>query len=197
MNDFDQDFLFPEIEEDNIGTMQISQLGDLDKTDLHFNSFANGDDLRAMNEEIVNNDSFQSNMAPKYENNLNNGGVIVTDIFGGKHHYVSMEEANNSVDIMSGLQMNIPSMQSSLSNNEHESTPSDMQSLAQMKLDRSEELEHERDIAVEKYHEVMRCDDLDEALKWQDKATDKQESLYTLWDTPRYTSGRPKVPGID
>lgn len=42
------------------------------------------------------------NTSPIFENDPN-GGVIVTDIFGGEHHYMNMEQAQTLTDFMSGL----------------------------------------------------------------------------------------------
>ena len=42
------------------------------------------------------------NTSPIFENDPN-GGVIVTDIFGGEHHYINMEQAQTLTDFMSGL----------------------------------------------------------------------------------------------
>lgn len=64
------------------------------------------------------------------------------------------------------------------------------------KLNESEAIESARDLAVEHYHDAKRAGDIDEMLKWENEANKKQDELYTLWDTPRYTPNV-KAPGID
>jgi len=171
---------------------------DMDWMDLQFDSFARGDDLYAMNEAIVNNPNFQSLPHPTFVQDIDNGGVIVTDIFGGQHHYTSMEQANICTDVMSGMPTsNFQSNPISMPNNENDTSDVDNRSVERIKLDRSEELEHERDSAVEKYHNAINRNDYEEALEWENIARDKEEAIRTLWDTPRYTSDPVKVQGID
>lgn len=105
----------------------------------------------------------------------------VTDIFGFTRVCDPM-----SVDIMSGLPANaFP-----------QTTAQVMHEQNCAKLEESFNLEHERDIAVEKYHDAIHSGDYDEALKWERMANDRQESLYNLWDTPRYSTGPVKAPGL-
>lgn len=63
------------------------------------------DDLPEI-EEIHQEENGQTtptmNTSPIFENDPN-GGVIVTDIFGGEHHYMNMEQAQTLTDFMSGL----------------------------------------------------------------------------------------------
>lgn len=63
------------------------------------------DDLPEI-EEIHQGENGQTtptmNTSPIFENDPN-GGVIVTDIFGGEHHYMNMEQAQTLTDFMSGL----------------------------------------------------------------------------------------------
>lgn len=63
------------------------------------------DDLPQI-EEIHQEENGQTtptmNTSPIFENDPN-GGVIVTDIFGGEHHYMNMEQAQTLTDFMSGL----------------------------------------------------------------------------------------------
>lgn len=65
------------------------------------------DDLPQI-EEIHQEENGQTtptmNTSPIFENDPN-GGVIVTDIFGGEHHYMNMEQAQTLTDFMSGLPM--------------------------------------------------------------------------------------------
>lgn len=106
----------------------------------------------------------------------------VTDIFGFTRVCDPM-----SVDIMSGLPADaFP-----------QTTSQVMHEQNQAKLEESSNLHKEMDIAVDKYHDAMRTGDYEEALKWERIANDRQSSLYDLWDTPRYTSGPAKAPGID
>lgn len=63
------------------------------------------DDLPQI-EEIHQEENGQTtptmNTSPIFKNDPN-GGVIVTDIFGGEHHYMNMEQAQTLTDFMSGL----------------------------------------------------------------------------------------------
>lgn len=82
------------------------------------------------------------------------GGVIVTDIFGGKHHYADLEQVQTLTDVLSGLSIQItPS---------HQSTP------------------REGDLPIDihtpidgKIEEAQR--DLNKALVDADRATDARE----------------------
>ena len=106
----------------------------------------------------------------------------VTDIFGYTRFCDPM-----SVDIMSGLPADaFPQTTSQIMHEQN-----------QAKLEESSNLHEEMDIAVDKYHDAMRTGDYEEALKWERIANDRQYSLYDLWDTPRYTPGPAKAPGID
>ena len=111
------------------------------------------------------------------------GGVQpVTDIFGDTHLVNPMD-----VDIMSGLpaQAFSPSVADAM----HEQN--------QAKLDQSNTLEQERDLAVENYHKAMNSGDYEEALKWENIANSHQQDLYNLWDTPNYSGLPPVAPGIE
>ena len=59
------------------------------------------DDLPEI-EEIHQGENGQTtptmNTSPIFENDPN-GGVIVTDIFGGEHHYMNMEQAQTLTDL--------------------------------------------------------------------------------------------------
>ena len=105
----------------------------------------------------------------------------VTDIFGNTRLADPMD-----VDIMSG----IPSSEFShtLADAMHEQN--------RAKLDQSNTLEHERDLAVDNYHKAMDSGNYEEALKWQNIANTHQQEIYDIWDTPQY--GLPAVaPGIE
>lgn len=102
------------------------------------------------------------------------GIAPVTDIFGFTRICDPL-----SVDIISGLPSDAFSQTSAQVMHEQN----------QAKLEESSNLEHERDIAVEKYHDAIRSKDYDEALKWESIANDRLSSLYTLWNTPKYYSG--------
>lgn len=69
-------------------------------------------------------------------------------------------------------------------------------SLERMKLDESEALESQRDIAVEHYQDAKNSGDIEEMLKWEAEANKRQGDLYNLWDTTTYGLD-PKAPGID
>ena len=105
----------------------------------------------------------------------------VTDIFGFTRFCDPM-----SVDIMSGLPAD--AFPHTMADVIHEQNHA--------KLEESSNLHKEMDIAVEKYHDAMRSGDYDEALKWERIANDRQSSLYNLWDTPRYSPGPVRAPGL-
>lgn len=117
---------------------------------------------------------------------LNSGMITptlmpVTDIFGFTRVCDPM-----SVDIMSGLPADaFP-----------QTTAQIMHEQNQAKLEESSNLNKEMDIAVDKYHDAIRSGDYEEALKWERIANDKQSSLYDLWDTPRYSPGPARAPGL-
>lgn len=105
----------------------------------------------------------------------------VTDIFGNTRMVNPMD-----VDIMSGM----PSSEFS------HSWAYALQERNQAKLNDSSALEHERDLAVDKYHDAMNSGNYEEALKWEHIANSHQQEIYNLSDTPQY--GLPAVaPGID
>lgn len=105
----------------------------------------------------------------------------VTDIFGNTHLTNPMD-----VDIMSGLPPKY--FPTSMMDAVREQNNS--------KLDHSRTLEHERDTAVDNYHDAMDKGNYDEAVKWETIANSRQQDIYDLWDTPQF--GLPaEAPGID
>lgn len=169
--------------------------------DPQWDSFANGDDLAAANAAIVNNPDFQA-AHPTYETD-EAGGVTVTDIFGGTHHYSSMEEANLLTDFMSGLPTSEfggtpPAHHGDADDTDHHDpsfSGSEVKSVEQMKLDKSEEIESIRDAAVQHYKDAKARGDIEEMLKWEAEANKQQGRLYDHWGTPTYGLP-PKAPGI-
>lgn len=107
--------------------------------------------------------------------------VPVTDMFGFTRFCDPL-----SVDLMSGLPAE--SFSHSMADAIHEQNHA--------KLEESSNLHKEMDIAVDKYHDAICSGDYDEALKWERIANDRQSSLYNLWDTPRYSSGPVRAPGL-
>ena len=68
-------------------------------------------------------------------------------------------------------------------------------SSTQAKLDESSSIERARDTAVDNYNDAKRSGNVEEMLKWETIANDRQQDLYNLWDTTQY--GLPaKAPGI-
>ena len=66
------------------------------------------DDIDGLHRDDPNNHSEAGMLtSPLFENDPN-GGVTVTDIFGGKHHYMDMEQAQALTDFMSGLPVSTP-----------------------------------------------------------------------------------------
>lgn len=62
-------------------------------------------------------------------------------------------------------------------------------------LDESSQLESERDLAVDRYHDAIDSGDYEEALRWETIANDRQQDIYDLFDTPQF--GLPaRAPGL-
>lgn len=115
----------------------------------------------------------------------------VTDIFGGTHVCDPMD-----VDIMSGLPSGSFGMPATVDHSEPSFEGSDhVESLEQMKLEKSDEIESMRDTAVEHYKDAKARGDIDEMLKWEAEANKQQGRLYDHWGTPTYGLP-PKAPGI-
>lgn len=126
-------------------------------------------DIYTFHPQPINMQAMDSTLAP------------VTDIFGFTRICDPM-----SVDIMSGLPADaFPKTSAQVMHEQN-----------QAKLEESSNLERERDIAVDKYHDAMHRGDYDEALRWERMANDRQSSLYDLWDTPRYTGSSVRAPGL-
>lgn len=69
-------------------------------------------------------------------------------------------------------------------------------SIEQAKLETGRLLEDERDVAVQHYQDAKHADDIDEMLKWEAIANQKQQQICDLWSVSTY--GLPaKAPGID
>lgn len=143
------------------------------------------------NEEMMNWEPTIAD-APTFTPIEGTGLSEVTDIFGGTHICDPME-----VDIMSGLPAGSlgGSQPSGVGDYNPSFTGSGADSLEQMKLDQSYELESQRDAAVDNYNDAKARGDIDEMVKWEAKANDLQGDIYTLWDTTTYGLP-PKAPGI-
>lgn len=141
-----------------------------------YNALQNSDWLH---HSLINN----MNSSPIY--NETPYGVTVTDIFGGQHHYNSMEDAQMLTDVLSGLPSYV-----------FPDTPDYRTIENRAKLDESSTIEHERDLAVENYRHAMDNNDFVDALKWQNIANSHQQDLYNLWDTPQYVFPA-QAPGIE
>jgi hypothetical protein len=130
---------------------------------------------------IIDNMKYvQNNMAisPIHENMFPNSvedhtPVEVTDIFGRKQYCDPWQ-----VDIMSG--MNDLNINSAITEHVHNLNVA------------SDNLISDRDNAVQNYHDAINRGDLDEALRWEDIANDKQKDLNSLLGVPSY----PGVPVI-
>lgn len=126
-------------------------------------------DIYAFHPHPTNMQAMDSTLAP------------VTDIFGFTRVCDPM-----TIDIMSGLPSDaFPKTSVQVMHEQNHA-----------KLEESSHLEHERDIAIDKYHDAMRRGDYDEALKWERMVNDRQSSLYDLWDTPRYTESSVRAPWL-
>lgn len=111
-------------------------------------------------------------VSPTYEND-SNGGVIVTDIFGGKHHYMDMEQAQTLTDIFSGLPvhtMDSTPAHDSCSSDEH--LPTDIHTPNDLTFydDKIEEAQRHLDDAIEDASRATNDKELEDALERQRQA---------------------------
>lgn len=111
-------------------------------------------------------------VSPTYENDPN-GGVIVTDIFGGKHHYMDMEQAQTLTDFFSGLPihtMDSTPTHDSCSNDEH--LPTDIHTPNDLTFydDKIEEAQRKLDDAIEDASRATNARELEDALERQRQA---------------------------
>lgn len=150
-----------------------------------------------------NGETFAS--GPRYDEGPG-GVVIVTDIFGGQHTYMNMDCALACTDIFSGAP-NQDYLNFGVSDASVDTSPADsseperpqldpyFQAMAD-KLDKSNELEGQRDYAVEQYKDAKSRHDYDAMAKWANTANDFQTSIDLLWPEASYSLDH-KAPGID
>lgn len=199
MDDFDFfDNLFTPVDKNITGQNMFHPMSSSDWMNFQSNLIDGEIDSKVFYQTTIDNQNMQ-NSNPTFEQDLENGGVIVTDIFGGQHHYASMEEANMFTDVFSGIPTSDFSHTTDNASHDANDTSDevDNRSLERIKLDKDDKLTRERDFAVDKYRDAMNRKDYDEATKWASFANEKQEALYTLWGTPHYSGYDVKAPGID
>lgn len=121
------------------------------------------------------------------------GGVTVTDMFGGKHHYSSMEQAMSSTDILSGLPSSCFTPMPTINLN----APSEIISPERALLNKAEEIEAARNNAVNEYNQAKLAGNMDEMAKWEKEARDKEREHRDLFNAPNYSGLPPRVEGID
>lgn len=119
---------------------------------------------------------FNSSMLPE-----DTPSAPMTDMFGNPVVGNPMD-----VDIMSGLPCS--AFDHSMADAMHE--------MRVEKLEHNDEIETQRDIAVKKYQDAKQSGNVEDMLKWESVANEKQGELYSLWNTPTYGLD-PKAPGID
>lgn len=124
------------------------------------------------NHQVENEQTMSTmNTSPIFENDPN-GGVVVTDIFGGEHHYMNMEQAQTLTDFMSGLPIatNPTSISDSPSNAGHFPTdihtPNDL-SFYDGKL---QDAQHRLDQALDDVTHSTNASELEDALSRQKQA---------------------------
>lgn len=178
------DFNDEELETSNIephNDNDIDDLSDFDMNSLHADS------------------GLEHHDHPEYTQDIN-GGVIVTDIIGGQHHYSSMEEAQMMSDAFSGFPIHINSKQFTSEPSSNDVAPAsqdpNLPSMDELRLQKNDELTELRDDAVNKYHEALDRGDTDTAAHWHDVAFDAQRSLDTLWNDIGKFGLETYVPGI-
>ncbi len=111
-------------------------------------------------------------VSPTYENDPNSG-VIVTDIFGGKHHYMDMEQAQTLTDFFSGLPIQTMSTTPSHSNTHNEGgLPTDIHTPNDLTFydDKIEEAQRRLDKAIEEATRTTDTMELEDAFERQRQA---------------------------
>lgn len=128
------------------------------------------------------------------------GGVIVTDIIGGQHHYSSMAEAQAMSDVFSGFPVHISGPSASPTPGDDPAGPqangNPYPSMDEQRLQKDHEYTGLRDEAVQKYHDALDRGDNDAAAHWHDVAFDMQRSIDTLWHDIGKYGLETYVPGI-
>lgn len=112
------------------------------------------------------------------------GTVIVTDIFGGKHSYMSMEQAQANTDILSGMpckQFSSMPSPGSIVHSSDNTNPKDDYSARPFEDSKHDQIvfEEQKRIqqeAVENYKEAISKGDVEEARKWEKIAIDAEYS---------------------
>lgn len=197
MDDFDfLDNPIEPVDNDVIGTGVFHPMSHSDWINFQSDLINREIDMNVFHPTMGDNMNTQD-FHPTFEQDSDNGGVIVTDIFSHQHHYASMEEASMLTDVFSGIPISSFSHTTdncSFDTNDDASEVDD-RSLDRMKLDKSNDLTQQRDYAVEQYKDAKSRHDYNEAAKWAAVANEKQGALQTLWN--RGYSLDPKAPGID
>lgn len=112
------------------------------------------------------------------------GTVIVTDIFGGQHHYMSMEQASACTDFVSGMPSNqfssMPSASTTSNTNDnynprddYSARPFEDSKHDQIVFDEQKRLQED---AVSKYKDAISNGNVEEAGKWEKIALDAERS---------------------
>ena len=124
------------------------------------------------------------------------GRVTVTDMFGQKHYYNSIEQASRLTDMLSGLPCTSFSPMPYIPSNLPIDSNTDLTNPTRALLDKSNEITTARNYAIDKYNEAKASGDLTEMYRWRDEANRQQQNLYDLFGKSTY--GLPaKAPGID
>lgn len=124
------------------------------------------------NHQVENEQTMPTmNASPIFENDPN-GGVIVTDIFGGEHHYMNMEQAQALTDFMSGspIATNSTSVPDSPSNAGQ--LPTDIHTPNDLSFydDKLQEARHRLDQALDDATHSTNARELEDALSRQKQA---------------------------
>lgn len=124
------------------------------------------------------------------------GRVTITDMFGQKYHYDSMEQASRLTDMLSGLPCTCFSPMPYIPLNLPIDSETDLTNPTRVLLDKSNKITMARDYAVHKYNKAKASGDLMEMSRWRDETNRQQQSLYDLLGKSTY--GLPaKAPGIN
>ncbi len=161
-----------------------------------FDMFEDFDDLQGLEESDNFDTNFEFVPTPISYDANEFGGVTVTDMFGQKHHYSSMEQAMQQTDMLSGLPSTCFSPMPYIPLNSPVDSNTDLTNPTRALLDKSNEITTARDYAVNKYNEAKESGDFAEMCKWREEANRQQGDLYDLFNTSTYGLP-PKAPGID
>lgn len=103
---------------------------------------------------------------------FSNEGAVVTDIFGGEHHYMDIEQAQAQTDFMSGLPITTNPTSASVFSSNEEHLPTDIHTPNDLSFydDKLQEAQHRLDKALDDATHSTNPNELEDALNRQKQA---------------------------